>query len=58
MGKNKNRNKNVPQNNQTAKTTLTPPVKPVLAEEQKIEIELKQEELKSIEPVEQLTPKI
>ena len=56
MGKNKNRNKNVPQNNQTANPTLTPPVKPVLADEQKIEIELKQEELKSIEPVEQLTP--
>lgn len=56
MGKNKNRNKNIPQNNQPAKQNPTAPVKPMLTDEQKIEIELKQEELNSVEPVEQLTP--
>ena len=56
MGKNKNRNKNIPQNNQPAKQTPTAPVKPMLTDEQKIEIELKQEELHSVEPVDQLTP--
>lgn len=56
MGKNKNRNKNIPQNNQPAKQNPTVPVKPVLTDEQKIEIELKQEELHSVEPVDQLTP--
>ena len=56
MGKNKNRNKNIPQNNQPAKQTPTAPVKPMLTDEQKIEIEFKQEELQSVDPVEQLTP--
>jgi len=56
MGKNKNRNKNIPQNNQPAKQNPTAPVKPMLTDEQKIEIELKQEELHSVEPVDQLTP--
>ncbi len=56
MGKNKNRNKNIPQNNQPAKQNPTAPVKPMLTYEQKIEIELKQEELESVEPVDQLTP--
>lgn len=55
MGKNKNRNKNIPQNNQPAKQTPTAPVKPMLTDEQKIEIEFKQEELQSVDPVEQLT---
>jgi hypothetical protein len=56
MGKNKNRNKSIPQNNQLAKQTPTAPVKPLLTDEQKIEIEFKQEELQSVDPVEQLTP--
>lgn len=54
MGKNKNRNKNIPQYNQNAKPTT--PAKPTLSEDQKLEIEVKQEELKSVEPVEQLDP--
>ena len=56
MGKNKNRNKSIPQNNQPVKPTPTAPVKPMLTNEQKIEIEFKQEELQSVDPVEQLTP--
>ncbi|PJE46496.1 MAG: hypothetical protein CUR34_07615 [Sediminibacterium sp.] len=56
MGKNKNRNKNIPQNNQPAKQTPISPVKPMLTDEQKIEIEFKQEELQYVDPVEQLTP--
>ncbi len=56
MGKNKNRNKNIPQNNQPAKQNPTAPVKPMLTDEQKIEVELKLEELHSVEPVDQLTP--
>lgn len=56
MRKNKNRNKNILQNNQPAKQNPTVPVKPMLTDEQKIEIELKQEELHSVEPVDQLTP--
>ncbi len=56
MRKNKNRNKNIQQNNQPAKQNPTVPVKPMLTDEQKIEIELKQEELHSVEPVDQLTP--
>ena len=53
MGKNKNRNKPVPQNTQQPKAIE--PTKPVLAEEQKLEIEVKHDELKSVETVENLS---
>ncbi|MCS4432850.1 hypothetical protein [Aquiflexum gelatinilyticum] len=53
MAKNKNRNKQVPQNTQQPKTTQS--VKPTLTVEQKLEIEAKQEELQTVQPVEQLT---
>lgn len=56
MGKNKNRNKSIPQNNQPAKQTSSAPVKPLITDEQKIEIEFKQEELQYVDLVEQLTP--
>jgi hypothetical protein len=56
MGKNKNRNKSTPQNTQPAKHNPTSPVKPILTDEQKIEIKLKHEELQSVNPVEQLAP--
>lgn len=56
MGKNnKNRNKHIPQNNQPPKQSPTSPIKPTLKDEQKIEIEIKHEELQSVEPLEQLT---
>jgi len=54
MGKNKNRNKSVPQNNQPAKNIA--PTKPILTDEQKSEIEVKHEELQSVESIEQLSP--
>lgn len=53
MSKNKNRNKNIPQNNQPQKPVA--PAKPILTEEQKLEIEVKKEEIKSEKPVEQLS---
>ena len=54
MGKNKNKNKYVPKNSQPIKPVL--PTKPALTEEQKLEIEVKNEELQTTEPVEQLSP--
>lgn len=56
MGKNKNRNKHIPQNTQPIKAKATAHVKPGITEEQKIEIEIKKEELQSVEPIEQLLP--
>jgi len=53
MGKNRNRIKPVPQNTQQPKAIE--PTKPVLAEEQKLEIEVKHDELKSVETVENLS---
>lgn len=53
MAKNRNRNKQVPQNIQQPKTNQ--PVKLSLTEEQKLEIEAKQEDLQTVELVEQLT---
>lgn len=53
MGKNKNRNKNVPQNNQPAKVIVA--TKPVLPDEQKLEIEVKNEELQNVALIEQLS---
>ena len=55
MGKNKNRNKHIPQNTQPIKAKATAHVKPGITEEQKIEIEIKKEELQSVEPIEQLS---
>lgn len=54
MAKNKNRNRNYQQNNQVSKPTSTQ--KPTLTDEQELEIELQQEELQSVEAVEQLSP--
>lgn len=53
MGKNKNRNKHIPQYTQQPKTNVS--VKPTITDEQKLEIENKQKELQSDESVEQLS---
>jgi len=55
MGKNKNRNKNIPQINQPNKQTPTAPIKPSITDEQKVEIEIRHEELQSVEPIGQLS---
>jgi len=54
MARKKNKVRQTQQHNQQQKRTE--PIRPKLTDDQKLEIEEKQEELKSVEPIEQLSP--